>query len=152
MAGASSASLPDETFRSAVDRWLIVLLVATVAVPIVFVVAPPAGAGNILAARLIVVVTTVLMALFFGTFLSGTEYVLRARDLYVHAGPLKWTIRYDTIRAVEWTHTLVSAPANSLKRLRVRYGTYGWIVISPEDRDVFVAALARRVPNLEIRR
>jgi hypothetical protein len=152
MATETIPSLPDETFQSGVDLWLIVVIVVAVGAPIVFVAAPPPAAHDIWLARLIVLGTTVFIAVILATFLRGTDYTLRRDDLYVRGGPLKWSVPYRAIHAVEWTHTLISAPAPSLKRLRIRYGTYAWVVISPRDRNAFVAALQRRVPNLEVRR
>jgi Bacterial PH domain len=144
--------LPDEVFPTRVDRWVIVLLVTVVALPVVIVAIPTGSANHLWLARAVTVAITALVGLLLASFFHGTGYTLRPTELFVRGGPLTWHIPYAEIHAAEWSRSVVSSPAMSLHRLRIRYGKYGWVLISPPDREAFVAALARRVPGLVVKR
>lgn len=81
--------------------------------------------------------------------LFGTDYALTAQELRVRSGPFRWRVPLDQVRRVSVSHNWLSAPALSLKRLRIDYGRAGSLLISPRDRQAFVAALQRSCPGLE---
>lgn len=81
--------------------------------------------------------------------LLGTDYALTAQELCVRSGPFRWRIPLDQVRRVSVSRSWLSAPALSLNRLRIDYGRAGTLLISPRDRQAFVAALQRSCPGLE---
>jgi hypothetical protein len=74
--------------------------------------------------------------------LLGTRYQLMAERLLVRCGPFRWRILLAEIRAVTPIRSLLSGPALSLDRLRVDYGRWRSVLISPRDRHAFLADLA----------
>ena len=99
-------------------------------------------------AWLVVLVVGVLVA---GLWLAMTGPSSRA-GLGKGAGvAIMWHIAYRDITSVRLSHNPLSAPALSLRRLEIRYGKHAWVLISPRDRDAFIASLRRRVPGLEVK-
>ena len=49
------------------------------------------------------------------------------------------------------SRTLLAGPALSLRRLELDHGTYDVAIVSPKDRDGFVAALVARNPAIDVR-
>jgi Bacterial PH domain len=62
----------------------------------------------------------------------------------VRSGPFHWTIPLREIRSVRPTQDVRSGPALSFDRLRVEFGAGRVLLISPRDRDAFLADLVRR--------
>jgi uncharacterized protein YcbX len=54
-----------------------------------------------------------------------------------------------SVTALRASRSLLSAPALSLDRIEVSYGSKR-VVISPRDRIAFVAAMKQRVPNVQL--
>jgi hypothetical protein len=132
------------TFRSKVDGWLagvllISALASLMAVAIVGVVESP----------LLALAISPLLLLSVGLplwVLRATEYRVDASDLHVRSGPFSWHVPLSEIRAVTPTRNPLSSPALSLDRLRIDYGRAGSIMVSPADKESFVAELRKRVP------
>ena len=84
-----------------------------------------------------------------------THYELTDGTLRIRAGLFLWKIPIQAIDGVQPSHNPMSAPAWSLKRLRVDYrrssGRTAFVLISPADRDLFMRDLARLEPQLELR-
>lgn len=126
--------------RSKVDNWLVVVLLIAMAVS--------------LAASLLVLATTpsgtgVWIAVPTAAFGAGlplwllltTDYTLDDRHLRVRSGPMKWTIALAEIERISATRNPVSSPALSLDRLRIDYGKGRSLMISPRDRQAFLAEI-----------
>lgn len=126
--------------RSKVDNWLVVVLLIAMAVS--------------LAASLLVLATTpigtgvwiAVPTVAFGAglplwLLLATEYALDGRYLRVRSGPMKWTIALADIERISATRNPLSSPALSLDRLRIDYGKGRFLMISPRDRQAFLAEI-----------
>ena len=129
-------------FRSKIDTWLAIVLVGGA-------VACMGSAVAVLASRsamdaLIVVPIIAVGAALPLWLLFATDYTLDAVDLRVRCGPFKWRIPLRDIRAVTATHNPLSSPALSLDRLRIDYGPLKSVMISPADKERFLAELERR--------
>ena len=72
------------------------------------------------------------------------KYTLFDEFLEVQAGILKHVIRYEDITEITKTRNPLSAPAFSLKRIKIRHGKK-FILISPKDRDEFINDLKARM-------
>lgn len=89
----------------------------------------------------------------FGLWIHfGTWYGIDERTLTVRCGPWRWRILVEAIEDVAPSREIVSAPALSLDRLKImhRESAYG-LLVSPKDREGFLAALQRVSPQLQRR-
>jgi hypothetical protein len=76
--------------------------------------------------------------------LLGTYYIIDATSLVVRSGPFHWTVALRDIRSVQPTRDIRSGPALSFDRLRIEYGAARVLLVSPREKDAFLADLARR--------
>ena len=129
-------------FDSKKDLWLSAVLWATVLAMVV-------AAWNVLAAPLaaweqvLAVSASVATAVLIVWLWSGTYYEVGDGRLSIYAGPFRQRIELDSITAVTPTRAAWSSPALSLDRLRIDYCDGKWVMVSPEQRDAFIAALGR---------
>ncbi|MEM9445482.1 MAG: PH domain-containing protein [Verrucomicrobiota bacterium] len=81
-----------------------------------------------------------------------TTYAITEQHLEVRAGLfLKWNISLGTLREVFPILNIESAPAWSIKRLRINYTVYtnqAYILIAPEDSAGFLQEIVNRCPQL----
>lgn len=81
-------------------------------------------------------------AIFTGYTFLTTYYTITGSVLQVRSGFLiNRSIDIATVKTIIHTHSMLSAPALSMDRLEVTYNTYDSIVISPKDKESFIAAL-----------
>lgn len=85
-----------------------------------------------------------------GSLLITTRYTLTADALLVRSSIFRWRVPLATIERVYPTRNPLSSPALSLNRLAIRYGRFGYLLISPEDRAAFVGALLARNPAIRV--
>jgi hypothetical protein len=136
----SSASAPTP-FRSASDWWLIAIIALAVLVvlSIALIVFVNAGFNW---TKLLVVSPGVLIGIGLPLWLlRSTSYLIDGSTLVVRGGPIQVRVPIESISSVERTNTIASAPALSLRRMRIAYGDRS-VIISPRDPDAFLAALA----------
>jgi hypothetical protein len=76
---------------------------------------------------------------------STTYYELTADELIVHSGPIRRAVPLSSLQRLRATHNPLSAPALSLDRIEVTYGSRR-VLISPRDKRAFVNAVVRRAP------
>ena len=127
-------------FRSKVDTWLVLVVVAALVVLAAALVSMVVAGASLAAIALFLGVMTAVM-LFTGLIFTRTWYEIDARELRIVSGPFRWTIPRESIRSVEDSRNPLSSPALSLDRLRIRYGDKRWILVSPEDKKGFRKAL-----------
>ena len=133
----------DAVFRSKVDLWLLLLIVA---VPIVALDFLLDGTGiSDTGANLIIALTVVLALCLFAWLYFTTRYTITAEALFVKSGPYTWVISLREITSIEPTRSPASAPALSLDRLLIRYGGDSELIVSPADKRGFVAAIKTSV-------
>lgn len=129
-------------FPSKVDAWLV----------LVFAVAMLMQVGAMVSVLLhdnepwaiaVIVLTTVGMFLLIGSMLRFTYYAIDGGQLKVVSGPFRWRLSLDEIHGVEPTRSVLSSPALSLDRLRIRYGRNRKIMVSPADKAGFLKAIGQ---------
>jgi Bacterial PH domain len=129
------------TYRSKVDGRIALVTGLTV---VVLVVAGATLPGrNHETALALHVVSLFCLAVCVWTLL-GTYYVIDSTSLVVRSGPFHWTVALRDIRSVQPTRDIRSGPALSFDRLRIEYGAGRVLLISPREKDAFLADLARR--------
>ena len=96
--------------------------------------------------------TIILILHFLLLFmLANIKYVINESQLIIDQSMGKWgkeVIDISTIKSIEPTHTILSAPASSLDRLRISYNKYDDIIISPRRKDEFIRQLQSINPQI----
>ena len=92
-----------------------------------------------------------LLGLIIYFLVMRMRYVLTADELFIHVGPFLYS-RIDllSIRRMELSNNPLSSPAASLKRLAIYYNKWGYVLISPKNRDEFMDEVWKRKAQLEI--
>lgn len=83
--------------------------------------------------------------------LAGTRYVLDGNTLAVFCGPLRWRVDVSTITRAFPTDDPTSGPALSLDGVQidhVKNGKPDTLLVSPADREGFIAALKAANPGI----
>lgn len=137
---------PTRRYLTKVDWWLGALLVA---VPLVTVVSAAVltlsgEPGGAVVAWLSV---AGVVALYVG-LVWPVVYELGDEALVIRFGLARSRIRYDRIRGVRPSRSVLASPALSLDRLAIDVGGSISTTVSPTDRDAFLADLAARAPHL----
>ncbi|MEM0954302.1 MAG: PH domain-containing protein [Pseudomonadota bacterium] len=134
-----------KTFKSAVDRWFYAALLS---IPIAFTPALLAADDTGLRLNdvlLLLALMVICMSLPVWMLLQ-TQYRVSRDTLDVRCGPFRWKIARASITSAEPSRSLLSSPALSLNRVRIRYGNQQEILVSPKDRDGFIAAVLADAP------
>ncbi|NVO30366.1 PH domain-containing protein [Hymenobacter lapidiphilus] len=94
--------------------------------------------------------TMVAALALFLWLLRRTYYELQPEKqlLRVVSGPLVWRVPVQDITSILPTRSPFSSPALSLDRLKIHYGKYRSVMISPADRAGFLAALLQLNPAI----
>jgi MFS family permease len=142
-----SESKPREmTCSSRVDLWLAIVLLGTIVGPVVV------GIQQLLAGEqegwILLKVGVFIIILLLGIGFP-CRYTLTDRELVIRGGvtgALEYRIELRKITDVRPSYNPLSAPALSLKRIKIRYegATGGFMLISPKDRQGFIDELNRR--------
>jgi hypothetical protein len=145
----SSSDPSFEVFPSKIDPWLVLLLVAAWGVSLVSVVSAVKGGGPPS-----VLYSTVGLEVFVFGFVvwvfTTTRYTVGGGALAVRSGPFRWRIALEEISEIVPSRNPLSSPALSLDRLEVRYGRGRLLLISPRERQSFLAAVVARAPGLTL--
>lgn len=131
-------------FRSKVDRWLMILLIAIMAFEMVVMMIAAMQADNARDATLLIFAGLGVGALI-GWLVLSTRYVVEREMLRIVAGPFRWKVRLDEITGVEETRNPLSSPALSLDRLKIHFGNGKRIMISPADKAGFLKAIGQEL-------
>ena len=96
--------------------------------------------------------TIILILHFLLLFmLANIKYVITESQLIIDQSLGKWgkeVIDISAIKSIEPTHTILSAPASSLDRLRISYNKYDDIIISPRRKEEFIRQLQSINPQI----
>ena len=92
-----------------------------------------------------------LLLLFIIHMFSTTFYTIEGDLLKIKCGFLyNQTLPIASIKKVESTRNPLSAPALSLDRLEIRYGTWDSVLVSPRDQRAFAQHLKEVNPAIEL--
>lgn len=131
----------EKVYASAVDAWLAALLAGAPAAVVAF------GAFTLTTS---VAAGATAIAVGFGVggliaaFTIPCSYTLSNNQLKVKCGVLENVYPLSRIRTVEKSSSAWSAPALSLRRIKITFD-HGYCLISPKDRDSFIADLNARL-------
>lgn len=126
-----------KVFRSRIDWWLAAILIFVTVVPIVS--ACMNGVFDL---------WTVIISLFVLSMFR-TVYVVNGSKLRVWVGVIPYGNKeIGQIKSVHRTSSLISSPALSIDRLAITFVNGDRLIISPKDREEFVAALLAVNPQI----
>lgn len=133
-----------KVFKSKIDVWL--LLVIYVPVTIAIVTGIIDQKWEMLAINIFIVI--VVTYLF-----TGTKYIINNNTLYIKIGAIQIEkLDIHKLKKIEKTFNPLSAPALSLKRLKLSYGeSFGYTLISPKEREQFINAILEINPYVEVK-
>lgn len=127
-------------FRSKIDSWLLILLVAAIAVQVFALIAVTIAYAPS-TARAIVIATTVPGILLISSILLRTHYSVSNGEVRIVSGPFVWTISISEIADITESHSALASPALSLDRLMITYKHNKRILVSPDDKKGFMKAI-----------
>lgn len=130
-------------YPSRVDASLALLLTAAPAIPIalgLYLLRVSVTGG------LYVIGTGVLVGAIIALLSIPCRYTLGDCILTIRCGLWREDIPLRQIRRVTKSRSVLSAPALSLQRVRITHAE-GTCIISPRDRDAFMAELISRLPH-----
>lgn len=134
-------------FPSKIDIWLVVLLGGSLLLALAGVLTAAASVDD--PAVWLGLAMTVAVGAFVVWLFRTTRYELDGRELVVRSGPFRWRIDLAAVESVTPSRNPLSSPALSLDRLQIRYGKGRFLLVSPAERERFLAALVRAEPALE---
>ena len=146
-APVSTKDVDPKIFKSRIDGWLVPVL-ALIPVFSVGVLVDAVVRQNTVELWIALGSILFVVALFRG-LVFPMRYELHATEIVVRFGFLRWSAPYTKIREVSYSRNPLSAPALSLRRLRLDTGEGLSTYISPRDRKAFLDALADRAGHLE---
>lgn len=92
-----------------------------------------------------------LLLLFVLHLFSTTFYTVERDILKIKSGFFyNQSIPIASIKKIESTRNPLSAPALSLDRLEIRYGTWDSVLVSPRDQRAFARHLKEVNPYIEL--
>ena len=133
-------------FRSKIDRWIMVLMVVVIVVEVWALGSAAIQFRDPLMTTGAILIGISVVGLIVW-LLSGTHYTVDRGMLRIASGPFRWRVPIDKINTVEATRNLLSSPALSLDRLRIRYGKNRRIMISPADKAGFLKAIGHELDS-----
>ena len=87
----------------------------------------------------------IVFPIVFNTCYTISNNILKVKSGFL----LNRSIPIESITKIVPCHTILSAPALSFDRLEVFYNQYDSVVISPENKDDFIADLQKINPAIE---
>jgi hypothetical protein len=106
------------------------------------------GTSPHIAALWVPAIATLLITIAVVWVTLATYYEFEGEALIAHSGPFSWRIPLKEISSVRESNSLRSGPALSMDRLEITHRNGRVLLISPEDKSGFLAALRRRAPQL----
>lgn len=92
----------------------------------------------------IAVGVVLLVVILFITSIIPCRYTLLDDGLLIQSGLIKTKIDYQRMRDVKTSWNPLSAPALSLKRVKIKLDR-GFALVSPKRRDEFIVEIKRRI-------
>jgi hypothetical protein len=134
--------MADTAYRSTIDQWLFLAL-AIASLIAVGVCTPLLLYGSWMECFFAAVMLAIGLGLPWWITLT-TMYTITTGFLAIRSGPFHWQIPLRQIHGITRTRSALSSPALSLERLKIEYADARTIMISPEDRERFLADLKSR--------
>lgn len=132
-----------QVYPSAVDWWWMVPLMVVVVYVSFADIINKFQQGAVLDGWIAVGVV-LFIVLIFATIIIPCRYTLLDDGLLIQFGLIKKKIDYRSMRDVKPSWNPLSAPALSLRRVKIKLDR-GFALVSPKNRDEFIIELKRRI-------
>jgi hypothetical protein len=132
-------------YRSGYDLWLMVLIYASPA--LLLVIAAYSWVDQQPDATLVCLIMSAALTLLNLAITVPCRYTLTSDSLNVRCGLYSRTIPLSRVVSVEPSSTWESAPALSLRRVKIVLDR-GHQIISPADRDSFIRDLTEAIESM----
>lgn len=141
-----------KVYRSKVDTWLLCILIGAMLVALFGSLSSIVAAAYSVQWLAVVGVLPLILGVGFPIWiLRSTKYTLAGELLVIRSAFFTWNVRLSEIHKVSATSNPLSSPALSLDRLRIEYGNGRSVMISPEDKQMFLSDLRSRTSfDLEV--
>lgn len=137
------------TYKSKIDKWLIAVVAIAIAGTIASVVIPLISSFSIAALVIGIIYSALITTLLVG-IMRDTKYIIDGEVLIIRCTFLMhYKIDINSIREISDTRSIISAPALSLDRIKIK-SKGGIAIISPADKTAFVSALKQINPAIKI--
>ncbi|HEY0929851.1 MAG TPA: PH domain-containing protein [Gemmatimonas sp.] len=135
-------------FQSRIDLWLVVVVM----VPLVAALAALGTRMQQGITKGLVLSTLMMLLALLGSMwlFVDTSYAATADELRIRSGPFRESVPLALLQRIRPTNRLDAAPALSLHRLELQYGAGRVAIISPRQRDEFIATLTRMAPHVVV--
>ncbi len=134
-------------YKAKVDTWLIIMvIVVLISMYFPLFTASPAEWGVLWVDWVI----SILVTWFVLDTLFCTRYTIDGEKLKVRCSIIRKSCRIDAITEIRKTRTWLSSPAPSLDRIQIRYGKYDMMIISPLEKEKFIAHLCELNPRIKV--
>jgi hypothetical protein len=130
-------------YPSRIDPWLAIVLVGA---PLIVVAAGVFTLTNSVGAGIVTIITGLIVGGMIAALSIPCVYTLTDESLKIKSGMLEDEVPLRKIRGAEKSSSLWSAPALSLRRIKITLED-GSRSISPKDRDGFIIDLEARLAN-----
>lgn len=128
------------TFRSKVDLWLALVLLASVVAALIGAFTAFHHSGGWVSPMLIALLGAGLPV----WIITSTKYTVAAGSVDVQCGPFRWHIPGPNVIKIFPTRSVISSPALSLDRLHIEYEQGGMrrsLLVSPLQQGEFIRAV-----------
>jgi len=145
---ARSSSRPARVYPSKVDPWLVIVLALALGAALVSAILAGLEMGPLRVAQAVAIMSAAIG--FVVWVFMQTDYTLDGRELIIRSGPFRWRIPVSDITGIDTPgrQSLFlrarSSPALSMDRITISYGKDKRIMISPADKEKFLADLRAR--------
>lgn len=131
-------------FNSNIDTWLVIVILIAIASSIIVGIFQ---ASSSITAMLISFSSAGFIIVLIVALVFPCKYVLKQDYLLIKSGLFyRQRIPYSKIENIELSSNPLSAPALSLKRVKISFGKgLQFQLVSPQNREEFIAALRERV-------
>jgi uncharacterized membrane protein YdbT with pleckstrin-like domain len=128
-------------FPSAIDTWLVAVLVGA---PLLVIAGGVVTLSKSTSAGLVQIGIGVAIALLMALFALPCYYIIGESSLKIRCGVIEEEVPFHRIMSAERSSSLWSAPALSLRRVKIMLDD-GFRLVSPRDRDEFIETLKLKV-------
>lgn len=83
--------------------------------------------------------------------LFRTQYTIEGNQIKIRMGLFSYKpVDIVQIKEISKTRSLLSSPAASFDRIKIKYGKYEEVILSPRDKTNFIKDLASINPDIKI--
>lgn len=129
------------SYPSRIDAWLVIAIGAAIVLVLAQAILLLNSAPL---ASLLAFGVAIFTALVVATMTLPCRYELHDSHLLIRCGMIRQRIAYADITDIAPSRSMASAPALSLRRVKISFAKSSQLV-SPRDRDAFMLSLRQRV-------